>query len=240
MEHSAAETVVSVDNVRKEYDLGGTVTALDGVSLSFDSGAYTAIMGPSGSGKSTLLNLIGALDTPTSGDVIVSEENVATLSETQRAQLRGTQIGFIFQTFNLMPRLTAEQNVALPLIFAEWGRSRRRDRARGLLEDVGLGDRTEHLPQELSGGQRQRVAIARALASDPDLILADEPTGNVDTETGEEIMGLLADANERGNAVVLVTHERRIAEHAERIIHIKDGVVEGIESLEQTTPQPEQ
>lgn len=240
METAAAETVVSVDDVRKEYDLGGTVTALDGVSLSFESGTYTAIMGPSGSGKSTLLNLIGALDTPTSGDVIVSGENVAALSETQRAQLRGTQIGFIFQTFNLMPRLTAEQNVALPLIFAEWGRSRRRDRARDLLEDVGLGDRTEHLPQELSGGQRQRVAIARALASDPDLILADEPTGNVDTETGDEIMALLADANERGNAVVLVTHERRIAEHAERIIHIKDGVVEGIESLEQTTPQPEQ
>lgn len=240
MESSAAETVVSVDDVRREYDLGGTVTALDGISLSFESGTYTAIMGPSGSGKSTLLNLIGALDTPTSGDVIVSGENVAELSETQRAQLRGTEIGFIFQTFNLMPRLTAEQNVALPLIFAEWGRSRRRDRARDLLEDVGLGDRTEHLPQELSGGQRQRVAIARALASDPDLILADEPTGNVDTETGDEIMALLADANERGNAVVLVTHERRIAEHAERIIHIKDGVVEGIESLEQTTPQPEQ
>ena len=237
---SAAETVVSVEDVRKEYDLGGTVTAHDGVSLSFESGTYTAIMGPSGSGKSTLLNLIGALDTPTSGDVIVSGENVAALSESQRAQLRGTQIGFIFQTFNLMPRLTAEQNVALPLIFAEWDRSRRRERARDLLEDVGLGDRTEHLPQELSGGQRQRVAIARALASDPDLILADEPTGNVDTETGDEIMKLLQDANERGNAVVLVTHERRIAEHAERIVHIKDGVVEGIESIEQTTPQPEQ
>lgn len=240
METSAAETVVSVEDVRKEYDLGGTVTALDGVSLSFESGTYTGIMGPSGSGKSTLLNLIGALDTPTGGDVIVSGENVAALSETERAQLRGTRIGFIFQTFNLMPRLTAEQNVALPLIFAEWGRSRRRERARDLLDDVGLGDRTEHLPQELSGGQRQRVAIARALASDPDLILADEPTGNVDTETGEEIMDLLQSANERGNAVILVTHERRIAEHAERIIHVKDGVVEGIESVEQTTPQPEQ
>jgi putative ABC transport system ATP-binding protein len=197
-------------------------------------------MGPSGSGKSTLLNLIGALDTPTTGEIIVSGENVAALSETRRTQLRGTQIGFIFQTFNLMPRLTAEQNVALPLIFAEWKRSRRQQRAQDLLADVGLGDRTEHLPQELSGGQRQRVAIARALASDPDLILADEPTGNVDTETGEEIMTLLQAANERGNAVVVVTHERRIAEHADRIIHIKDGIVEGIESIEQTTPQPEQ
>ena len=240
MNPSATETVVSVDDVRKEYDLGGTVTALDGVSLSFEAGTYTAIMGRSGSGKSTLLNLIGALDTPTSGDVIVAGENVAALSETQRAQLRGTRIGFIFQTFNLMPRLTAEQNVALPLIFAEWGRSRRTQRARDLLTDVGLGDRVEHLPQELSGGQRQRVAIARALASDPELILADEPTGNIDTETGEEIMALLRDANERGNAVVLVTHERRIAEHADRIVHIKDGTVEGIEPIEQTTPQPEQ
>jgi putative ABC transport system ATP-binding protein len=236
MATSPSDPVVSIDNVRKEYQLGGTVTALDGVDLLFEPGSYTAVMGPSGSGKSTLLNLVGALDTPTSGDVIVAGENVARLSETERAALRGTRIGFIFQTFNLMPRLTAVENVALPLMFAEWSRSRRRERAESLLTDVGLGDRFDHLPQELSGGQRQRVAIARALSSDPELILADEPTGNVDTETGAEIMSLLRDANDRGNAVLLVTHERRIAEHADRIVNVRDGVVEGIEQVEHTTP----
>jgi len=234
---SPSNPVVSVESVRKEYELGGTVTALDGVSLGFDAGSYTAVMGPSGSGKSTLLNLVGALDTPTSGDVVVAGENVAALSERERAALRGTRIGFIFQTFNLMPRLTAVENVSLPLLFAEWGRSRRRERAERLLADVGLGDRLDHLPQELSGGQRQRVAIARALASDPELILADEPTGNVDTETGREIMSLLRDANDRGNAVLLVTHERHIAEHADRVVTVRDGVVEGIEQLDRTAPE---
>lgn len=224
--------VVSLGDVRKEYDLGGTVTALDGIDLELAGGSYTAVMGPSGSGKSTLLNLIGALDTPTAGEVVVDGENVGSLSERGRAQLRGTEIGFIFQTFNLMPRLTAIENVALPLMFAEWDRSRRRERAQSLLSEVGLGDRLEHLPQELSGGQRQRVAIARALSADPALILADEPTGNVDTETGEEIMSLLADANERGNTILLVTHERRIAEHAERIVHVRDGIIEGVEPVE--------
>jgi putative ABC transport system ATP-binding protein len=239
MATSSSQPVVSVEDVRKEYELGGTVTALDGVSLQFGADSYTAVMGPSGSGKSTLLNLVGALDTPTSGDVVVAGENVATLSETERASLRGTRIGFIFQTFNLMPRLTAIENVALPLTFAEWERSRRRERARTLLADVGLGERLDHLPQQLSGGQRQRVAIARALASDPELVLADEPTGNVDTDTGDEIMSLLADVNGRGNAVLLVTHERRIAEHADRIVNVKDGVVEGIEHLQGTRPVAE-
>jgi ABC-type antimicrobial peptide transport system, ATPase component len=227
---------VSVENVRKEYELGGTVTALDGVDLTFEAGSYTAVMGPSGSGKSTLLNLIGALDTPTSGDVVVAGENVAALSEAARATLRGTRIGFIFQTFNLMPRLTAVENVTLPLMFDEWDRSDRRDRAEQLLADVGLGNRLDHLPQELSGGQRQRVAIARALAADPELILADEPTGNVDTETGNEIMSLLRDANNRGNAVLLVTHERRIAEHADRVVNVTDGVIERIEQVDHDTP----
>ena len=236
MATSSSEPVVSVESVRKEYELGGTVTALDGVSLQFDEGSYTAVMGPSGSGKSTLLNLVGALDTPTAGDVVVAGENVASLSERERAALRGTRIGFIFQTFNLMPRLTAVENVSLPLMFAEWGRSRRRERAESLLADVGLGDRLDHLPQELSGGQRQRVAIARALASDPELILADEPTGNVDTETGHEIMSLLRDANDRGNAVLLVTHERRIAEHADRVVNVRDGIVEDIEQVERAVP----
>jgi len=179
MATSPSDPVVSIDNVRKEYQLGGTVTALDGVDLLFEPGSYTAVMGPSGSGKSTLLNLVGALDTPTSGDVIVAGENVARLSETERAALRGTRIGFIFQTFNLMPRLTAVENVALPLMFAEWSRSRRRERAETLLTDVGLGDRFDHLPQELSGGQRQRVAIARALSSDPELILANRPATSI-------------------------------------------------------------
>jgi putative ABC transport system ATP-binding protein len=225
------EPVVSVSDVQKEYELGGTVVALDGVSLELADGSYTAVMGPSGSGKSTLLNLIGALDTPTAGDVIVGSRNVASLSETERARLRGTQIGFIFQTFNLMPRLTAQENVALPLVFAEWSREQRRERARELLGEVGLGDRLDHLPRELSGGQRQRVAIARALATDPELILADEPTGNVDTETGDEIMRLLREANERGNTILLVTHERRIAERADRIVHMTDGIVEGVEPI---------
>lgn len=236
MAASSTQPVVSVENLRKEYELGGTVTALDGIDLSFGSGSYTAVMGPSGSGKSTLLNLIGALDTPTSGEVVVAGESVTGLSETDRAALRGTRIGFIFQTFNLMPRLTAVENVALPLMFADWNRSRRRERAQTLLSRVGLGDRLEHLPQELSGGQRQRVAIARALASDPELILADEPTGNVDTETGAEIMALLREANERGNAIMLVTHERRIAEHADRIVSLRDGSLEGIEQVSETAP----
>ncbi|WP_158855197.1 ABC transporter ATP-binding protein [Halorhabdus sp. CUG00001] len=225
------ESVVSLTGVRKEYELGGTVTALDGLDLTLAPGSYTAVMGPSGSGKSTLLNLVGALDTPTAGTVRVDGVDVAELSERGRAQLRGTEIGFIFQTFNLMPRLTATENVALPLVFAEWARSERTERAETLLKQVGLGDRLDHMPQELSGGQRQRVAIARALAAEPALVLADEPTGNVDTETGEEIMSLFADAHASGNTILLVTHERRIAEHADRIVHVRDGVRERTESL---------
>lgn len=223
--------VVILENVRKEYSLGGPVVALAGVDLTLEPGSYTAVMGPSGSGKSTLLNLVGALDTPTAGTVSVAGKDVAARSEAGRAQLRGTEIGFVFQTFNLMPRQTAIENVTLPLTFAGWERQRRRARARQLLERVGLGDRLDHLPQELSGGQRQRVAIARALAADPTLILADEPTGNVDTTTGAAIMDLLADANTRGNTILLVTHERRIAEHADRIVHLRDGHIERIEPL---------
>jgi putative ABC transport system ATP-binding protein len=228
---SDTDLVVDVAAVRKEYELGGTVTALDGVDLALEDGSYTAVMGPSGSGKSTLLNLIGALDTPTAGDVHVGDQNVARLTERERATLRGTQVGFIFQTFNLMPRLTAQENVTLPLMFAEWDRTSRRERAQKLLGEVGLGDRIDHLPRELSGGQRQRVAIARALATDPALILADEPTGNVDTETGDAIMGLLREANDDGNTILLVTHERRIAERADRIVHMTDGVIEQVEQL---------
>ncbi|MFW5956430.1 MAG: ABC transporter ATP-binding protein [Halorhabdus sp.] len=224
-------SVVELTGVRKEYKLGGTVLALDDVDLTLPAGSYTAVMGPSGSGKSTLLNLIGALDTPTAGTVVVNGTDVATLSENGRARLRGKEIGFVFQTFNLMPRLTAQENVELPLVFAGWGRVERADRAKTLLERVGLGDRLEHVPTELSGGQRQRVAIARALAPDPALLLADEPTGNVDSETGEEIMALFEDAHERGNTILLVTHELRIAERADRIVHFLDGRRERTEVL---------
>jgi putative ABC transport system ATP-binding protein len=227
---------VSLDGVTKTYQLGGTVTALDDVSVSLDAGSYTAVMGPSGSGKSTLLNLIGGLDTADSGTVRVDGVDLGSVSETQRAAKRGTAIGFVFQTFNLMPRLTAVENVALPLVFDGWTRTERLERARRMLDDVGLGDRYDHKPAELSGGQRQRVAIARALAPDPSLLLADEPTGNVDTDTGAAIMRLLADIHDRGNTILLVSHARRIAEHAERIVHVRDGRLERIEPIDRRRP----
>ena len=232
MAQAETDDVVTLSDVRKRYDVGGVVEALAGVSLSLPAGSYTAVMGPSGSGKSTLLNLVGGLDTPTDGTVTVGGQELSTATEAERAAIRGSRVGFVFQTFNLMPRLTAVENVALPLVFDGWGRTERRERARELLADVGLGDRYDHKPTELSGGQRQRVAIARALAPDPELILADEPTGNVDTETGGRIMDLLDDLHAAGNTILLVTHERRIAEHAERIVHVRDGVIERIEELQ--------
>jgi putative ABC transport system ATP-binding protein len=231
MAQTATNSVVDLVDVRKTYELGGVVEALAGVSLTLAEGSYTAVMGPSGSGKSTLLNLIGGLDTPTDGTVAVGGRDLSTATEDERAAVRVREVGFVFQTFNLMPRLTAVENVALPLVFDGWERQERRDRARDLLGDVGLGDRFDHRPTELSGGQRQRVAIGRALAPDPQLILADEPTGNVDTETGEQIMTLLGELHEAGNTILLVTHERRIAEHAERIVHVRDGIVEQIEEV---------
>ncbi|SFS02652.1 putative ABC transport system ATP-binding protein [Halomicrobium zhouii] len=231
MGSASAAPVVELADVRKTYDVGGVVEAMAGVSLSLDAGSYTAVMGPSGSGKSTLLNLVGGLDTPDEGRVTVDGRDLSTASEDELAAVRGTDVGFVFQTFNLMPRLTAVENVALPLVFDGWGRADRTERARDLLEDVGLGDRLSHLPSELSGGQRQRVAIARALATDPAIILADEPTGNVDTETGDRIMALLGELHADGHTILLVTHERRIAEHAERIVHVRDGTIERIEEL---------
>jgi putative ABC transport system ATP-binding protein len=225
------EAVVVCTGVTKTYEGGRSVEALSDVSLSLSAGSYTAVMGPSGSGKSTLLNLVGGLDTPTAGTVELAGRDLAALSEPERARVRGRTVGFVFQTFNLMGRLTAVENVALPLVFQGWDRADRRERARALLADVGLDDRTDHRPSELSGGQRQRVAIARALAADPALLLADEPTGNVDTETGEQIMSVFADLHDRGNTVLLVTHERRIAEHAERIVNVRDGVVREVEAL---------
>jgi putative ABC transport system ATP-binding protein len=225
------DAVVSLADVWKTYDLGGTVEALAGVSLSLPAGSYTAVMGPSGSGKSTLLNLVGGLDTPTRGTVTVDGRDLAALTERERAAVRGSQVGFIFQTFNLMPKLTAGENVGLPLAFQGWNRADREARARELLADVGLADRVDHRPPELSGGQRQRVAIARALAPEPTILLADEPTGNVDTDTGAQVMDILDGLNEAGNTTLLVTHERYIAEHADRIVHIRDGDIEGIERV---------
>jgi len=232
---AGGDPVVDVADATKTYELGGTVTALDRVTLVLPESSYTAVMGPSGSGKSTLLNLIGGLDTPDSGSVRVAGEDLGDASENRRAAIRGTEIGFVFQTFNLMPRLTATENAALPLVFDGWGQAERLDRARKTLSAVGLGSRLDHRPAELSGGQRQRVAIARALTPEPALVLADEPTGNVDTDTGGEIMRLLADIHADGNTVLLVTHSRRIAEHAERIVHLRDGAIERIEELTEGT-----
>ncbi|WP_439028202.1 ABC transporter ATP-binding protein [Haloarchaeobius sp. DT45] len=231
---SAAATdgpAVRLTDVRKTYQVGEPVHALDGVSLDIPRGSYTAVMGPSGSGKSTLMNVIGCLDTPTEGQVFVNGEEVTAMGDRERTRIRGEEVGFVFQTFNLMPRMTAVENVALPLVFRGIGGSERRKQAADILERVGLGDRLDHVPNELSGGQRQRVAIARALVSDPAIILADEPTGNLDTTTGEQIMGLFEELHAEGNTVMMVTHERAIAEHAERVIHIVDGKIESVEEL---------
>lgn len=224
--------VVSARNVRRTYYLGEPVHALDGVSLSLPEGSFTAVMGPSGSGKSTLMNMLGCLDTPDEGTVEIGGQQVTDLSGNQRARLRGTEIGFIFQTFNLMPRLTAAENVTLPMVFNRAIEGDRRERAEELLERVGLGDRLDHRPNELSGGQRQRVAIARALVNEPTLVLADEPTGNLDTDTGADIMALFEDLHAEGRTILMVTHERHIAEHADRIVHLVDGTIETIEELD--------
>ncbi|WP_436347210.1 ABC transporter ATP-binding protein [Natronorubrum sp. FCH18a] len=228
---SRPTTAVTAEAVRRTYHLAEPVHAIDGVSLALGEGSFTAVMGPSGSGKSTLMNLIGCLDTPTEGRIEIGGRTVGALSDAERAQLRGTEIGFVFQTFNLMPRLTAAENVAMPLIFHDTADESRRERAETLLERVGLGDRLEHEPSELSGGQRQRVAVARALANEPTLVLADEPTGNLDTETGREIMDLFAELNREGTTILLVTHERQVAEHADHIVHLVDGRVEAVERL---------
>jgi len=227
-----SETAVSVKQVGKTYYIGQPVHALDTVTFELPRGSYTAVMGPSGSGKSTLMNLIGCLDTPTEGTVVVNSRDVTSLSDRERTRLRGEEIGFIFQTFNLMPRLTALQNVALPMVARNVSRDRRIERAGSLLGRVGLADRVDHMPNELSGGQRQRVAIARALVNDPTLLLADEPTGNVDTDTGATIMDLFAELHAAGNTLLVVTHEGRIAEHADRILHLLDGELERIEGIE--------
>jgi putative ABC transport system ATP-binding protein len=218
--------LIEITDLVKVYDMGSTqVRALDGVSLNVERGEYIAIMGPSGSGKSTLMNLIGCLDTPTSGSYRLNGQAVNELDDNALAHIRNKEIGFVFQTFNLLPRTSALENVEVPLIYAGVSRHDRHQRARATLELVGLSDRSHHQPSELSGGQRQRVAIARALVNGPSLLLADEPTGNLDSRTGAEIMGLFDELNARGNTIVLVTHEEDIAAHAHRFVRLRDGQV---------------
>jgi len=222
--------IINIEHISKVYHLGiEEVHALRDISLKIDKNEYLAIMGPSGSGKSTLMNMLGCLDTPTSGIYDFNSQSVSTMSDNELAQIRNKEIGFVFQTFNLLPRSDALHNVELPLVYAGLPYSERRERAKQTLIDVGLGDRIHHKPNELSGGQRQRVAIARALVSNPSIILADEPTGNLDSKIGEEIMQLFEVIHQKGNTIILVTHEEYIAEHAARIIRLKDGLVENDE-----------
>jgi putative ABC transport system ATP-binding protein len=223
--------VIDIENITKDYVMGEEIVrALRGVSLQIRRNEYLAVMGPSGSGKSTLMNMLGCLDTPTSGRYEFNGRNVAEMDDDELAAIRNREIGFVFQTFNLLARATSLRNVELPLIYAGMDPETRMERATQALTDVGLGDRIHHKPNELSGGQRQRVAIARALVNDPSIILADEPTGNLDSKTGEEIMALLEDLYQRGHTIILVTHERDIAAHARRTIHLRDGMVESDES----------
>jgi putative ABC transport system ATP-binding protein len=219
--------VIEIEGVTKLYKMGTEIIhALRGVNLKIHRNEYLAIMGPSGSGKSTLMNMLGCLDTPTAGRYEFNGKNVATMFDDELAEIRNREIGFVFQTFNLLPRSNALHNVELPLIYAGLARSQRLEQARRALENVGLKERMFHRPNELSGGQRQRVAIARALVNNPSIILADEPTGNLDSKTGEEIMGLFEQLYDQGNTIIVVTHEEDIARHARRIVRLRDGLVE--------------
>lgn len=231
--------IINIEHIAKIYRVGlEEVRALRDVSLRIDKNEYLAIMGPSGSGKSTLMNMLGCLDTPTSGIYDFKGQSVSTMTDNELAVIRNKEIGFVFQTFNLLPRSDALHNVELPLVYAGLPYAERRKKAEKALIDVGLGDRMRHKPNELSGGQRQRVAIARALVTNPSIILADEPTGNLDSKIGEEIMQLFHEIHEKGNTIILVTHEEYIAEHALRIVRLRDGLVEKDERVERRyTPQ---
>jgi putative ABC transport system ATP-binding protein len=229
-------SIIHIESIRKSYFMGkNTLEVLKGISLDIFKNEYVALMGPSGSGKSTLMNILGCLDTPTRGIYILNGHDVSKMDDNALAEIRNKEIGFVFQQFNLLPRLTALENVALPLIYAGMSKRLRNEKAMHVLEMVSLADRHHHKPNELSGGQSQRVAIARALINDPSIILADEPTGNLDTKTSYEIMDIFREIHSKGNTVVLVTHEEDIAKNAYRIIRLRDGV---IESDKRTTPEP--
>jgi putative ABC transport system ATP-binding protein len=220
-------SIIQLSNIARNYTIGSeTIHALRSISLEINKNEYVALMGPSGSGKSTLMNVLGCLDTPSEGDYILNGHSVAKMSDDALAEIRNKEIGFVFQTFNLLPRSTALDNVMLPLVYAGMKKSDREIRAKEVMEQVGLSNRMDHKPNELSGGQRQRVAIARALVNKPAIILADEPTGNLDSKTSIEIMGLFEEIHQNGNTIILVTHEEDIARYAHRIVKLKDGVIE--------------
>ncbi len=219
--------IIDIKAITRDFQLGSeTVNVLKGIDLLINKGEYVALMGPSGSGKSTLMNILGCLDTPTSGSYILNGKQVSEMPDDELAEIRNKEIGFVFQTFNLMPRTTALDNVALPMVYAGFSKSERNERATEVLTQVGLADRMDHKPNQLSGGQRQRVAVGRALVNKPSIILADEPTGNLDSKTSVEIMKLFGEIHANGNTVILVTHEEDIADHAHRIIRLRDGIIE--------------
>jgi putative ABC transport system ATP-binding protein len=221
------EDLILITDIGRKYVIGAeTIHALKSVTLTIKKGEFVALMGPSGSGKSTLMNILGCLDTPTKGEYILNGINVSEMSDSELAEVRNQEIGFVFQTFNLLPRSSAKENVALPLVYAGVNKENRDTRAIKALENVGLGNRVDHKPNELSGGQRQRVAVARALINNPSIILADEPTGNLDSKTSVEIMALIEDIHAKGNTIILVTHEEDIAQHAHRIVRMRDGLIE--------------
>jgi putative ABC transport system ATP-binding protein len=231
--HSPGPIVIDIENISKHYTMGEeTVQALRGVTLQIRRNEYIAIMGPSGSGKSTLMNMLGCLDTPSAGRYEFNGRNVSEMNDDELAAIRNREIGFVFQTFNLLPRSDSLRNVELPLVYAGIDPETREEQAAQTLRDVGLGDRLHHKPNELSGGQRQRVAIARALVNKPSIVLADEPTGNLDSRTGEEIMALFEHIYQQGNTIILVTHEADIARHARRIVHLRDGLIESDQVVE--------
>ena len=231
-------SLINIKEIKRDFKLGSEVLhVLKGINLNIEKGEYVALMGPSGSGKSTLMNLLGCLDTPTSGTYILNGKDVSKLTDNELAEIRNKEIGFVFQTFNLMPRTTALDNVALPMVYAGISSNERKQRATEVLKDVGLADRMDHKPNQLSGGQRQRVAVGRALVNKPSIILADEPTGNLDSKTSIEIMNLFDEIHAKGNTVILVTHEEDIAKHAHRIIRLRDGMIESDERRSPVKPE---